>query len=181
MKLIETGILGAVLLEMPVYRDDRGHFQETYNERQFLKLGLPSDWKQDNLSVSRKNVVRGLHYQLIQPQGKLVRVLSGSVFDVAVDIRRNSATFGKHVSVELSAENGLAFYIPPGFAHGFAALTDGVCFSYKVTDFYEPSGDRTLLWNDEDLGIPWPVSPEQAIVSAKDLQGKPWRDAEVFP
>ncbi len=181
MKLIETDILGVVILEMPIYRDDRGQFQETYNERRFLELGLPIDWKQDNLSMSRKNVVRGLHYQLIQPQGKLVRVISGSVFDVAVDIRRNSPTFGKHVSVELSAENGLAFYIPPGFAHGFAALTDGACFAYKVTDFYEPSGDRTMLWNDPDLGIKWPVAAADAIVSAKDLQGKPWSVAEVFP
>jgi len=180
MKLIETAILGVVILEMPIYRDDRGQFQETYNERRFLELGLPVDWKQDNLSLSRKHVVRGLHYQLIQPQAKLMRVISGAVFDVAVDLRRSSPTFGKHVSVELSAENGLAFYIPAGFAHGFTALTDGACFAYKVTDFYEPSGDRTLLWNDPDVGIKWPVSGEDAIVSAKDLQGKPWSSAEVF-
>lgn len=181
MKLVETAILGVVILEMPIFRDDRGQFQETYNERRFLELGLPIDWKQDNRSWSHKNVVRGLHYQLIQPQGKLVRVVSGSVFDVAVDIRRNSPTFGKHVSVELSAENGLAFYIPPGFAHGFAALTDGACFCYKVTDFYEPSGDRTMLWNDPELGIKWPVSAQDARVSAKDLQGTPFSSAEVFP
>jgi dTDP-4-dehydrorhamnose 3,5-epimerase len=181
MKAIETDIQGVVILEMPIYRDDRGQFQETYNERRFLDLGLPVDWKQDNLSYSRKGVVRGLHYQLIQPQGKLVRVVSGSVFDVAVDLRRSSPTFGKHVSVELSAENGLAFYIPAGFAHGFTALTDAACFAYKVTDFYEPSGDRTLLWNDPELGIQWPVSAEEAVVSAKDLQGKPWNAAEVFP
>ncbi len=181
MKLVETAILGVVILEMPIFRDDRGQFQETYNERRFLELGLPIDWKQDNLSLSHKNVVRGLHYQLIQPQGKLVRVVSGSVFDVAVDMRRSSPTFGKHVSVELSAENGLAFYIPPGFAHGFTALTDSACFSYKVTDFYEPSGDRTMLWNDPELGIKWPVSAEDARVSAKDLQGKPFSSVEVFP
>jgi dTDP-4-dehydrorhamnose 3,5-epimerase len=181
MKLIETDILGVVIVEMPIYRDDRGHFQETYNERRFLELGLPIGWKQDNLSFSRKNVVRGLHYQLIRPQGKLIRVVSGSVLDVAVDIRRNSATFGRHVSAELSAENGLAFYIPPGFAHGFAVLTEGAVFAYKVTDLYEPSGDRTMLWNDPDLGIQWPVAAEDAIVSAKDLQGKPFSAAEVFP
>jgi dTDP-4-dehydrorhamnose 3,5-epimerase len=181
MKLIETGILGVVLLEMPIYRDDRGQFQETYNERRFLDLGLPIDWKQDNLSYSQKNVVRGLHYQLIQPQGKLVRVVSGLVFDVAVDIRRNSPTFGKHLSVELSAENGLALYIPPGFAHGFTALTEDAAFSYKVTDFYEPKGDRTMLWNDPELAIHWPIAAEEAIVSAKDLQGKPFSAAEVFP
>jgi dTDP-4-dehydrorhamnose 3,5-epimerase len=181
MKLIETSIFGAVVLEMNIYRDDRGHFLETYNERRFLELGLPIDWKQDNLSLSRKHVVRGLHYQLIQPQAKLVRVIRGAVFDVAVDLRRSSPTFGKHVSVELSEDNGLAFYIPAGFAHGFTALTDDACFAYKVTDFYEPSGDRTLLWNDPDLGIEWPVSATDAIVSAKDLQGNPWSAAEVFP
>ncbi len=181
MKAIETSILGVLILEMPIYRDDRGHFQETYNERQFLELALPTDWKQDNLSVSRKNVVRGLHYQLVQPQGKLVRVVSGTVFDVAVDLRRHSPTFGKHVSIELSAENGLAFYIPVGCAHGFTALTENATFTYKVTDFYEPSGDRTLLWNDPELGIEWPVAAENAIVSAKDLQGKPLNTAEVFP
>jgi dTDP-4-dehydrorhamnose 3,5-epimerase len=181
MKLVETAILGVAILEMPIFRDDRGQFQETYNERRFLELGLPYEWKQDNLSYSRKHVVRGLHYQLIQPQAKLVRVLSGAVFDVAVDLRKSSPTFGKHVSVELSAENGLAFYIPAGFAHGFTALTENACFAYKVTDFYEPSGDRTLLWNDPELGIEWPVSPGDAIVSAKDLLGKPWSAAEVFP
>jgi len=181
MKLVETAILGLVILEMPIFRDDRGQFQETYNERRFLELGLPFEWKQDNLSYSRKHVVRGLHYQLIQPQAKLVRVLSGAVFDVAVDLRKASPTFGKHVSVELSAENGLAFYIPAGFAHGFTALTENACFAYKVTDFYEPSGDRTLLWNDPELGIEWPVSADDAIVSAKDQQGKPWGVAEVFP
>jgi dTDP-4-dehydrorhamnose 3,5-epimerase len=157
VKLIETALLGIVILEMPI------------------------DWKQDNLSYSKKNVVRGLHYQLIRPQGKLVRVISGSVFDVAVDIRRNSPTFGKHVSAELSAENGLAFYIPPGFAHGFATLTEDAAFSYKVTDSYEPSGERTMLWNDPELGIEWPIAAEEAILSAKDLQGKPLRIAEVFP
>jgi dTDP-4-dehydrorhamnose 3,5-epimerase len=181
VKKIETAIPGVVIVEMPIFRDDRGQFQETYNGRRFEELGLPTDWKQDNLSLSRKGVVRGLHYQLVQPQGKLVRVVGGKVFDVAVDIRRGSPTFGKHVSIELSAENGLAFYIPPGFAHGFTALTDDAWFSYKVTDFYEPSGDRTMLWNDPDLGIEWPVSEKDAIVSAKDLQGKPLSSAEVFP
>ena len=181
MKLKETGILGVLILEGSIYRDDRGYFQESYNEQQFLKSGLPIDWKQDNLSLSRKNVIRGLHYQLVKPQAKLVRVVSGAAFDVAVDIRRNSATFGKHVAVELSADNGLAMYIPPGFAHGFAALTEGVCFTYKVSDFYEPSGDRTLLWNDPELGIQWPVSGTDAIVSSKDREGKPWSMAEVFP
>ena len=181
MKLIETAILGVVVLEMPIFRDDRGQFQETYNERHFLEIGLPVDWKQDNLSVSRRNVVRGMHYQLVQPQAKLVRVISGSVFDVAVDLRRSSPTFGKHVSVELSAENGLAFYIPAGFAHGFAALSEEACFAYKVTDFYEPSGDRTLLWNDPALGIEWPISAEDAILSDKDLRGQPLSSTEVFP
>jgi dTDP-4-dehydrorhamnose 3,5-epimerase len=181
MKLIETAILGVVLLEMPIFRDDRGQFQETYNERKFLELGLPIDWKQDNLSFSHRHVVRGLHYQLVRPQAKLVRVLSGSVFDVAVDLRRHSPTFGRHISAELSPENGLAIYIPAGCAHGFAVLSEGACFAYKVNDFYEPSGDRTLLWNDPELAIEWPVTAADAIVSAKDRQGRPWNVAEVFP
>jgi dTDP-4-dehydrorhamnose 3,5-epimerase len=181
VKLIETGILGVVIVESPIYRDDRGHFQESYNEQRLLELGLPIDWKQDNLSLSRKNVVRGLHYQLVKPQAKFVRVVRGAAFDVAVDIRRSSPTFGKHISVELSADNGLALYIPQGFAHGFAALTDEVCFSYKVSDFYEPSGDRTLLWNDAEVSIRWPIAEADAIISAKDRQGKPWGVAEVFP
>ena len=180
MRLKETGILGVIILESPVYRDDRGYFQESYNEQRFLEAGLPTEWRQDNLSLSRKNVVRGLHYQLVKPQGKLVRVVSGAALDVAVDIRRSSPTFGKHIAVELSAENNLAMYIPPGFAHGFAALTDGVCFSYKVSEFYEPSGDRTLLWNDPGLAIEWPVTEADAIISAKDRQGKPWGTADFF-
>jgi len=181
MKVTATALADAFLIEMPIYRDDRGWFQETYNEHRFRELGLPVDWKQDNLSYSRKYVVRGLHYQSIQPQAKLVRVLSGAVLDVAVDIRRSSPTFGRHISVELSAENGLALYLPVGFAHGFTALTDMACFSYKVNDFYEASGERTLLWNDPALGIAWPVPAEDAVVSAKDLQGEPLASAEVFP
>lgn len=181
MNIKETEIPGVKLLEMPIFRDDRGQFQETYNERKFQQAGLPFAWKQDNVSYSRKNVVRGLHYQLVQPQAKLVRVLSGAVFDVALDLRRSSPAFGKHVSAEISAENGLAIYIPAGFAHGFAVLSETACFTYKVDDFYEPSGDRTLLWNDPELGIDWPVSEQEAIVSAKDRQGKPWSLAEVFP
>jgi dTDP-4-dehydrorhamnose 3,5-epimerase len=181
MKVMDTAIPEVKLLEMPVFRDERGHFQETYNERRFREMGLPTCWKQDNVSFSRRHVVRGLHYQLIQPQAKLLRVLSGSVFDVAVDLRRGSPSFGKHVSAEISSENALALYIPAGFAHGFAVLSEGACFTYKVADFYEPSGDRTLLWNDPELAIAWPVSFEDAVVSAKDRQGKPWGVAEVFP
>jgi dTDP-4-dehydrorhamnose 3,5-epimerase len=181
LKLIETAILGVVIVEMPIHRDNRGSFQEAYNERKFLELGLPIEWKQDNLSVSRRRVVRGLHYQIVRPQAKLVRAISGAVLDVIVDLRRDSATFGKHISVELSADNGRAVYIPVGLAHGFAVLSEEAYFSYKVSDFYEPSGDRTLLWNDPDLGIEWPVSAKDAIVSAKDLQGTPWSSAEVFP
>jgi dTDP-4-dehydrorhamnose 3,5-epimerase len=181
MNVLDTEIAGVSVLKMPIYRDDRGQFQETYNERRFIEQGLPIDWKQDNVSYSRRNVVRGLHYQLVQPQAKLVRVLLGSVFDVAVDLRRSSPTFGKHFCEELSAENGLAMYIPAGFAHGFAVLSEEACFAYKVGDFYEPSGDRTLLWNDPALGIDWPVSAEDAIVSAKDRLGKTWSVAEIFP
>ena len=184
MKLIETDILGVVILEMPIYRDDRGQFQETYNERRFLELGLPIDWKQDNLSFSRKNVVRGLHYQLVQPQGKLVRVINGSVFDVAVDIRRNSPTFGKHAARCRTGRRewaSLRTFLRV-WRRWVCRVDDWLrAFSYKVTDFYEPSGDRTMLWNDPELGIEWPIATQDAIVSAKDLLGKPLSAAEVFP
>jgi dTDP-4-dehydrorhamnose 3,5-epimerase len=146
-----------------------------------LDAGIDIDWKQDNLSVSSTNVIRGLHYQLIQPQAKLIRIVHGSVFDVAVDIRKASPTYGQHVSFELKAGDGQALLIPAGFAHGFAALEPDTAFLYKVSETYLQRGDRTILWNDPELGITWPVSVEKAIVSAKDRQGTPFKDAEVFP
>ena len=180
MQRIETCIPGVVILQSPVFRDSRGYFQETYNRHALLEVGIDADWKQDNLSVSQTNVVRGLHYQIDQSQAKLVRVVHGAVFDVAVDIRRSSPTFGRHVSVELKAGDGQAFLIPVGFAHGFVALEPDTTFLYKVDQYYAPQAERTILWNDPDLSIPWPVRVKDAIISAKDLRGEPFKTAEVF-
>ena len=180
MKVEETKLPGVVILTPEVYRDARGGFCETWNRREFAERGLPEEWVQDNYSVSVKNVIRGIHYQIIHPQAKLVRATQGAVFDVAVDLRRKSAHFGRYVSVELSAENGRMLFIPVGFGHGFAALTNGAGFSYKVTDYYCQAGERTIRWNDPDLAIPWPVGAEDAIVSEKDRGGSALADAEVF-
>jgi dTDP-4-dehydrorhamnose 3,5-epimerase len=180
MKITATGLPGVLILTPNIYRDSRGAFSETWNLRGMVEAGLPSTWVQDNCSVSKKNVVRGIHYQTIHPQGKLVRVTHGAVLDVAVDLRRSSPTFAKHVAVELSEENGQMLWIPEGFGHAFLALTDDVGFAYKVTDYYCPAGERTIRWNDPDIGIPWPVGREDAIVSAKDSQGATLCDAEVF-
>jgi dTDP-4-dehydrorhamnose 3,5-epimerase len=180
MNIAETSLPGVLVLTPKIYRDDRGAFCETWNQRGMVEAGLPSTWVQDNFSISMKSVLRGIHYQLIQPQGKLVRVTHGAALDVAVDLRRSSPTFAKHVEVELSGENGRMLWIPEGFGHAFLALSDVVGFAYKVTDYYSPTGERTILWNDSDLGIPWPVSPENAIVSEKDGNGATLRKAEVF-
>ena len=180
MKIQETSLPGVLLLQPTIYRDDRGAFWEVWNQRTAAEAGLPDCWAQDNCSLSRKNVVRGLHYQITQPQGKLVRVSHGAAWDVAVDLRRSWPTFGKHVAFELTGENGAMLWIPPGFGHGFVALTDIVGFAYKVTDYYSPAGERTIVWNDPDLAIPWPVSVDDAVVSEKDCRGSAFRDAEVF-
>lgn len=180
MKVEELAILGVMLFTPKKFGDARGVFWETYNERVMQEAGLPVEWKQDNTSVSAKNVVRGLHYQVTQPQGKLVRVSYGAVYDVAVDLRRSSKTFGQHVGVELSEENGSMLWIPAGFGHGFAVLSEKAGFAYKVTDYYSPAGERTILWNDAKLGIAWPVAATDAIVSAKDQQGSRFDEAEVF-
>lgn len=180
MKITETSLPGVLVLTADIYRDSRGAFLETWNQARMAEAGLPSTWVQDNYSISKKNVVRGIHYQIIQPQGKLVRVALGAALDVAVDLRRPSSTFGKHVAVELTEENGQMLWIPEGFGHGFLALSEVVGFAYKVTDYYCPAGERTILWNDPALAIPWPVAPESAIVSGKDLQGARLRQAEVF-
>ncbi len=181
MQRIETKIRDVVILQSPVFRDGRGYFQEIYSRQALHEVGIDIDWKQDNLSVSQRNVIRGLHYQIVQPQAKLIRVVHGAAFDVAVDIRRSSPTFGQYVALELRAGDGLAFFIPAGFAHGFAALEPDTAFFYKVDRYYAPQGDRAILFNDPDLDIPWPISIEDAIVSAKDLAGTPFRSAEVFP
>lgn len=181
MKIRETALPGVLVLTPTIYRDDRGVFFETWNERQMVDAGLPRQWAQDNFSLSKKNVLRGIHYQVSQPQGKLVRVTHGAVLDVAVDLRRNSPTFGCHVTLELSGETAEMFWIPAGFGHAFLVLSDVAGFAYKVTDYYSSSAERTIAWNDPELAIPWPVAAKNVIVSAKDAQGVMFRDAEVFP
>ncbi len=180
MKVQETALPGVLLLTPKQFADGRGMFMETYNQRAMEELGLPTAWPQDNFSLSRRNVVRGLHYQLTQPQGKLIRVQYGAALDVAVDLRRSSSHFGRSVTVELRAEEGAMLWIPPGFAHGFAALTEPLGFAYKVTDYYSAAGERTILWNDPELGIEWGLPEEEAILSAKDEEGTRFADAEVF-
>jgi len=177
---METSLPGVLLLTPIIYRDSRGAFWETWNQRSMAEAGLPSAWVQDNFSASRKNVVRGIHYQVIQPQGKLVRVAHGAALDVAVDLRRSSATFGRHIAVELTGESGQMLWIPEGFGHAFLVLSDVAGFAYKVTDYYSPAGERTILWNDPDLAIQWPISAGSAILSDKDRQGATLFEAEVF-
>jgi dTDP-4-dehydrorhamnose 3,5-epimerase len=181
MKVTKTSLPGVLVLTPAVYVDNRGAFQETFNQRAMEAAGLPGSWPQDNFSISRKNVLRGIHFQVTQPQGKLVRVTHGAVLDVAVDLRRSSPTFAQHVAVELDGERGEMLWIPAGFGHAFLALSEPVGFAYKVTDYYSPAGERTILWNDPDLAIPWPIVAENAIISDKDRNGVPLRDAEIFP
>lgn len=180
MNVEETALPGVLVLTPPIYRDHRGAFMETWNLRRMEEAGLPANWVQDNFSVSKKNVLRGIHYQTVQPQGKLVRVAYGAVLDVAVDLRRSSPQFGRHVAVELTEENGKMLWVPPGFGHAFLTLTDAVGFSYKVTDYYSAAGERTIRWNDLELGIAWPVDAADVIVSDKDAQGAAFKDAEVY-
>jgi dTDP-4-dehydrorhamnose 3,5-epimerase len=181
MKITKTSLTGVLVLTAAIYKDSRGAFCETFNLRKIEEAGLPSVWVQDNFSVSAKNVLRGIHYQITQPQGKLVRVTHGAVLDVAVDLRRSSPTFGKHFAIELTPESGEMLWIPQGFGHAFLALTDQVGFAYKVTDYYSPAGERTILWNDPEIAIAWPIDAEKAIVSDKDRAGALLKDAEIFP
>ena len=181
MKVIMTEIAEVVIIEPRVFEDDRGFFYESYNKKKFLELtGIDQEFVQDNHSRSCKNVLRGLHYQIRQTQGKLIRVISGEVFDVAVDIRKSSPTFGKWVSVRLSSDNRRILWVPPGFAHGFLVLSDVVEFLYKTTDYYAPQFERTIIWNDPDLAIDWPTA-DKPVLSPKDLSGSLFRSAEVFP
>jgi dTDP-4-dehydrorhamnose 3,5-epimerase len=180
MNFEETSLPGVLIVTPRIHSDSRGAFWETWNLKAFESAGLPATWFQDNFSVSTKNVVRGIHYQVIQPQGKLVRAAFGAVLDIAVDLRRNSPCFGKHVAVELSEENGRMLWIPEGFGHAFLVLSDRAGFAYKVTDYYNPKGERTIVWNDPDLAIPWPINPEEAVVSEKDANGATLQTAEVF-
>src|ERR1700733_10126550 len=180
MKVEKTALDGVLVITRNVYRDDRGAFRETWNLRAMSDAGLPSTWVQVNFSLSKKNVIRGIHYQVVQPQSKLVRVTHGAVLDVAVDLRRSSPQFGKHAAVELNGETGRMLWIPAGFGHAFLALSEDVGFAYKVTDYYCAAGERTIAWNDPEIAIPWPIAADVAIVSDKDCKGVSLRDAEVF-
>ncbi len=180
MTIKTTDIPDVLIIDPTVFGDERGFFYESFNARKFAEqTGLEVGFVQDNHSKSAKGVLRGLHYQIQQPQGKLVRVVAGEVFDVAVDIRKNSPTFGKWVGLMLSAENKRQLWIPPGFAHGFLVTSDSAEFLYKTTDYYAPEFERCILWNDPIIGIQWPLADEP-ILSNKDKVGNLLSDAEVF-
>lgn len=169
MRVEETSLPGVLLIETQIFHDLRGHFRELWNERRYQEAGIPGPFVQDNVSVSPRGILRGLHYQWPHSQAKLISVLEGTIWDVAVDLRHNSATFGCWVAEELSAESGRQLWIPEGFAHGFVVLSERAVVAYRCTDYYHPESERTLLWNDPELGIPWPV--KQPILSDKDRQG----------
>lgn len=174
MRIVETTLPGVVIIEPDVFGDARGYFQETWNRARYSAIGLDVDFVQDNLSFSRRGILRGLHYQNPLAQGKLVSVLMGEVFDVAVDIRHGSPTFGRWMGVTLSAENKRQFYVPPGFAHGFCVTSETALFAYKCTEFYNPQYERSILWNDPDLGIDWPLS--EPLLSEKDRRASRLKD-----
>jgi dTDP-4-dehydrorhamnose 3,5-epimerase len=179
IRKISTSLPGVVILEPRVFGDERGFFLESYNQKAFAEIGVAESFVQDNHSSSRKNVLRGLHYQIKQAQGKLVRVVEGEVLDVAVDVRRSSPTFGGFAAVRLSGENKRLLWIPAGFAHGFCVISEEAQVLYKATEYYAPEHERTLAWNDPELKINWELEGEP-IVSAKDQQGVTLRDAETF-
>lgn len=179
MNIKTTKIPDVLILEPKVFGDDRGFFLESYNQKTFAEIGLDRHFVQDNHSRSARNVLRGLHYQLGQPQGKLVRVVVGAIWDVTVDLRRSSPTFGQWVAEELSAENKRMLWVPEGFAHGFLVISETVEVMYKATEFYASSCERSLLWNDPQLAIPWPLSGEP-LLSQKDRAGVMLSEAEVF-
>ena len=180
MKVVRTEIPDVLILEPKVFGDERGFFLESYNKRVLRDAtGIAQDFVQDNHSRSTRNVLRGLHYQVMQPQGKLLRVVQGAVFDVAVDIRKSSPTFGKWVGFELSAENKCVAWVPEGFAHGFLVLSESADLLYKVTAYFAPEAERTIAWNDPDLGIPWPLQGVP-VLSEKDRQGVAFSAAEKY-
>jgi dTDP-4-dehydrorhamnose 3,5-epimerase len=178
MNVHKTPISGALILEPKVFEDDRGFFLESYSERTFAEIGITQRFVQDNHSCSKRGVLRGLHYQVEKVQGKLVRVVSGEVLDVFVDLRRSSPTFGRWHSAKLSDRNRRMAWVPVGFAHGFYVLSDFAHVLYKSTELYYPEWERTILWNDSDLGINWEAN--SPLLSAKDQRGTPFRDAETF-
>jgi dTDP-4-dehydrorhamnose 3,5-epimerase len=181
MKVTPTSIPEVLVFEPAVFGDQRGFFYESYNAREFAQItGTPANFVQDSHSRSAKNVLRGLHYQIRQPQGKLIRVVSGAIFDVVVDIRRSSPFFGRWIGVELSAENRRQLWVPPGFAHGFLVTSESAECLYKTTDYWSPEHERSILWNDPDLAIEWPLQGEP-MLAGKDSQGRLLADADVFP
>ncbi|MEN4006891.1 MAG: dTDP-4-dehydrorhamnose 3,5-epimerase [Methanobacteriaceae archaeon] len=178
-KFMETSIEGVYIIEPTVFGDERGYFMETYHKEEFKKAGLDFSFVQDNQSKSKKGVLRGLHFQYTKPQGKLVRVIKGKVFDVVVDLRKDSPSYGKWEGVILSEENKKQFYVPEGFAHGFLVLSDEAEFIYKCTDFYDGEDEGGILWNDPDIGIKWPVDDiNRVILSEKDREWKTLKDLE---
>jgi dTDP-4-dehydrorhamnose 3,5-epimerase len=179
MKSTQTSIPDVLVLEPKVFADERGFFLESYNEKKMAELGIGLRFVQDNQSYSSRGVLRGLHYQINHPQGKLIRAVSGEIFDVAVDLRRSSPTFGRWVGMVLSAENKRMLWIPPGLAHGFSVLSDGADVLYKATDFYHPESERTILWNDPQLQIDWKLAGDP-IISGKDQAGVSLDSAECF-
>ncbi|MGB6489751.1 MAG: dTDP-4-dehydrorhamnose 3,5-epimerase [Steroidobacteraceae bacterium] len=182
MEFVPTDIPEVVLIRPKVFGDARGYFMESWEQRKFAAGGLDLQFVQDNHSHSARHILRGLHYQIQQPQGKLVRVVTGAVYDVAVDIRRSSSTFGKWVGLVLSAENHHMLWVPPGFAHGYLVLSDSADFLYKVTDFWAPNHERAILWNDPQIGVKWPLpTGVEPVLSGKDAAAAAFRDAEVYP
>lgn len=181
MNFIPTELNNVLIIEPHVYGDLRGFFMETYRAQEFAEAGIPDHFVQDNHSGSRHGTLRGLHYQLRHAQGKLVRVVAGEVFDVAVDLRKNSISFGKWIGINLSTQNRKQLWVPPGFAHGFYVISDWAEVLYKTTDYYAPEWERTLLWNDPMIGINWPViAGENPVLSEKDQQGKPLSEADIY-
>lgn len=181
MKAIATALPDVLILEPKVFGDDRGFFMESWNARTFREAtGVDAAFVQDNHSRSTKNVLRGIHYQVVKPQGKLVRVVAGAVFDVAVDLRRSSLNFGRWVGVELTADNRQQLWIPPGFGHAFLVLSDTADFLYKTTEYWMPEHDRSLRWNDPRVGIAWPLDGAQPLLAGKDAAALPLDGAEVY-
>jgi dTDP-4-dehydrorhamnose 3,5-epimerase len=180
MKIVDTPLAGALVIEPKVFEDDRGFFLESYNQRVFSGIGIRETFVQDNHSYSQRGVLRGLHYQIDRPQGKLIRVVTGEVLDVLVDLRRSSATFGRWHGLKLSGENRRLVWIPTGFAHGFLVLSETAHVLYKTTEFYVPELERTLLWNDPELNIDWQLR-SAPLLSEKDKRGLRFREAALFP
>jgi dTDP-4-dehydrorhamnose 3,5-epimerase len=181
MNIIPTKISDVLIIEPRVFEDQRGFFYESYNEKAFReKTGVDAQFVQDNHSRSAQNVLRGLHYQIQQPQGKLVRVVAGAIFDVVVDLRKSSPTYGQWVGTLISAENKQQLWVPVGFAHGFCVVSEFAEVLYKTTDYYAPGHERCVIWNDPDLAIAWPLEAAPTV-SAKDQAGVPFKEAEVFP